>query len=286
MTASGTFGYGIEYLQLVDIQKIGAIVCKGTTLKPRDGNPQPRLMEAASGLLNSVGLENIGVEAVVRDKAPVWSGWRVPVIVNIAGDTVEEYAQVAGCLEGVPGISGLEINISCPNVACGGMAFGTDPQVAAEVIRAVRSASSLPVIAKLSPNVTSIERIAVSVVEAGAQALTLINTVAGMVIDIKTRRPSLGNVFGGLSGPAIKPIALCMAYKVAGAVDVPIIGCGGIMCAEDALQFLMAGASAVQVGTANLNDPRTALNVADGIGQFLEREGIGSLKDIIGIARD
>jgi len=285
MTAAGTFGYGIEYSQLVDIQRLGAIVCKGTTLKPWEGNPQPRLVETASGLLNSVGLQNIGVEAVVKDKAPVWAGWQVPIIVNIAGETVEEYAKVAARLEGVAGISGIEVNISCPNVASGGMEFGTNPKAAAEVTAAVKVVSSLPVMVKLSPNVTDIGEIASAVGEAGADAITLINTVRGMAIDANRDKPALGNIVGGLSGPAIKPIALYAVYKVAGIVDVPIIGCGGISCADDALEFIMAGASAVQVGTANLTNPQAALDVLDGIEQFMRARGIQSLKDITGIAR-
>lgn len=285
MTAAGTFGYGIEYSQLVDIQRLGAIVCKGTTLKPWEGNPQPRLVETASGLLNSVGLQNIGVEAVVKDKAPVWAGWQVPVIVNIAGETVEEYAKVAARLEGVAGISGVEVNISCPNVASGGMEFGTNPKAAAEVTAAVKAVSSLPVMVKLSPNVTDIGEIASAVGEAGADAITMINTVRGMAIDANRDKPSLGNIVGGLSGPAIKPIALYAVYKVAGIVDVPIIGCGGISCADDALEFIMAGASAVQVGTANLTNPQAALDVLDGIEQFIRARGMQSLKDITGIAR-
>lgn len=285
MTAAGTFGYGIEYSQLVDIQRLGAIVCKGTTLKPREGNPQPRLVETASGLLNSVGLQNIGVEAVVKDKAPVWAQWQVPVIVNIAGETIDEYAKVAVRLEGVAGISGIEVNISCPNVASGGMEFGTNSKAAAEVTAAVKAVSSLPILVKLSPNVTDIGEIASAVSEAGADAIALINTVTGMVIDVNRGKPSLGNIVGGLSGPAIKPIALYMVYKVAEIVGVPIIGCGGISCADDALQFIMAGASAVQVGTANLTNPQAALDVLDGIKQFVESEGIRSLKDIVGIAR-
>jgi len=285
MTAAGTFGYGIEYSQLVDIRKLGAIVCKGTTLKPWEGNPQPRLVETASGLLNSVGLQNIGVEAVVKDKAPVWAGWQVPVIVNIAGETVEEYATVAARLEGVAGISGIEVNISCPNVASGGLEFGTNPKAAAEVTAAVKAVSSLPVMVKLSPNVTDIGEIASAVGQAGADAITLINTVRGMAIDANRDKSVLGNIVGGLSGPAIKPIALYAVYRVAGIVDVPIIGCGGISCADDALEFIMAGASAVQVGTANLTNPQAALDVLEGIEQFMTARGIQSLKDITGIAR-
>jgi dihydroorotate dehydrogenase (NAD+) catalytic subunit len=285
MTASGTFGYGIEYSELVDINRLGAMVCKGTTLKPREGNPQPRLIETDSGVLNSIGLENIGVEAVVREKAPVWARWQVPVIVNIAGETIDEYKDVAARLEDTPGISGIEVNISCPNMASGGVEFGTNPKSAAEVTKTVKSISSLPVIVKLSPNVTDIGEIALAVCEAGADAITLINTLRGMAIDINRCQPSLGNVVGGLSGPAIKPIALYMVYKVAGMVNIPVIGCGSINCADDALEFLMAGASAVQVGTANLTSPHAALDVLDGIEQFMKKKNIQDLKTIIGKAR-
>ena len=284
MTAAGTFGYGIEYSQIVDIQRLGAIVCKGTTLKPINGNSQPRLVETASGLLNSVGLQNVGVEAVVKDKSPVWAQWQVPVIINVAGETVDEYAEVAVKLEGVAGISGIEVNVSCPNVASGGMEFGTNIKTAAEVTAAVKAVSSLPIIVKLSPNVTDIGDIASAVSEAGADAITLINTVRGMAIDVHKSKPSLGNVIGGLSGPAIKPIALYMTYRVASIVDVPVIGCGGINCADDALEFIMAGASAVQVGTASLANPQAALNILDGIEQYMAVKEIRDLKEIIGIA--
>jgi dihydroorotate dehydrogenase (NAD+) catalytic subunit len=285
MTASGTFGYGIEYSELVDIQRLGAIICKGTTLKPREGSPQPRLVETACGILNSVGLENVGVEAVIKEKAPIWAKWRVPVIVNIAGETIDEYTEVAAKLNWVAGVSGIEINISCPNIAWGGMEFGINSKAAAEVTSAVKAVSSLPVIVKLSPNVTDIVEIAIAVSESGADAITLINTVRGMAIDINECRPSLGNIAGGLSGPAIKPLALYMVYKVAGVVDVPIIGCGGISCADDALEFLMAGASAVQVGTANLTSPQAALDVVDGIRRFMEGKKLENMQAIIGKAR-
>ncbi len=285
MTASGTFGYGIEYSELVDMQRLGAIVCKGTTLKPREGNPQSRLVETTRGILNSVGLENVGVEAVIKEKAPIWAKWRVPVIVNIAGETIDEYAEVAARLDGVAGVSGIEVNISCPNIACGGMEFGTNSKAAAEVTAAVKAASSLPVILKLSPNVTDIVEIALAVSEAGADAVTLINTVRGMAIDINECRPSLGNIAGGLSGPAIKPLALYMVYKVAGVLDIPIIGCGGISCADDALEFLMAGASAVQVGTANLTSPQAALDILDGIRRFMERKNLRNMEAIVGKGR-
>jgi dihydroorotate dehydrogenase (NAD+) catalytic subunit len=284
MTASGTFGYGTEWEGLLDIQQLGAIVCKGTTLKPRDGNPQPRLIETSSGLLNSIGLQNIGVEAVIKEKSPVWKNWRVPVIVNIAGESIDEYSILAAQLDGVPGISGIEVNISCPNVNCGGMEFGIDPEVSANVISAVKAATNLPVIVKLSPNVTDITEIASAVVEAGADAVTLINTLRGMMINTARGKPSLGNLIGGLSGPAIKPIALYMVYRVAHAVKVPIIGCGGIACAEDALEFIIAGASAIQVGTAGMADPSLFLKVLKGIEAYMESKRINRLSDILGIA--
>ncbi len=285
IAASGTWGYGDETADIVDFQKMGAIICKGTTLKPRSGNPQPRIIEVTAGVLNSVGLENIGVEELISKKAPAWAKWRVPVIVNIAGDTVEEYGKVAAKLEGLAGVSGIEVNISCPNVRQGGLQFGTDPVSAAEVTAAVRKATSLPVIVKLSPNVTDIAAIAVAVGAAGADAVSLINTVSGMSIDVKRRKPRLGNITGGLSGPAIKPIALAMVWKVAGCVKIPVIGCGGIMTAEDALEFIMAGATAVEVGTANLVNPRTALDIIDGLDRFIQAEGIANIADLRGIAR-
>ena len=285
MTASGTFGYGIEYSHIFDIQKLGAIVCKGTTLTPREGNSQPRLVETASGMLNSIGLQNIGVKALIKEKAPVWASWRVPVIVNIAGETADEYAQLAKELDGVAGIAGIEVNISCPNVEVGGAEFGANPDSAAEITLAVKAATSLPTIVKLTPNVSDITRIAIAVAEAGADAISLINTLKGMTIDITRRRPLLGNVTGGLSGPAIKPVALRMVYEVAGAVELPVIGCGGIASSNDAVEFILAGASAVQVGTANLSNPYTALNVLKGIERFMKKEGVNKLTDIIGTAR-
>jgi dihydroorotate dehydrogenase (NAD+) catalytic subunit len=285
MTASGTFGYGTEYAEVFDIQRLGAIVCKGTTLKPREGNPQPRLVETASGVINSIGLQNIGVQALIKEKIPLWAGWRVPVIVNIAGDTVEEYAQLAKILDKVKGVSGLEVNISCPNVKAGGAAFGADPECAAGVTAAVRAATSLPVIVKLTPSAWDIGAVAKAVVKAGADAVSLINTVKGMAIDIKSRRPAIGNITGGLSGPAIKPFALALVYEVAGAVDVPVIGIGGIAAAADAIEFLMAGASAVQIGSATFSNPRVSLDVLEGIEKFMVGEGIKGLGEIIGAAR-
>lgn len=284
ITASGTFGYGMEHEKIFDIGKLGAVICKGITLKPRDGNPQPRLVETACGVLNSVGLENVGVDAVVNEKAPYWAGWAVPVIANIAGSEPEEYASVAARLEGVKGIAALEVNISCPNVASGGIEFGTCPEAAAGVTEAVKAATLLPVIVKLSPNVTDIGKIACAVCEAGADALTLINTVRGMAIDSNTGKPVLGNIIGGLSGPAIKPIALYCVYRVAQVVQVPIIGCGGIMCAEDAIEFIQAGASAVQIGTATLAEPAAALAVLKGIEDYLAQRKLEDLSQLTGIA--
>ncbi len=285
MTASGTFGYGTEYSELFDIQQLGAIICKGTTLEPRGGNPQPRLVETASGVINSIGLQNIGVKALVAEKAPVWAGWQVPVIVNIAGDTVEEYWKLAKALDGVAGISGIEVNISCPNVKCGGAAFGANAETAGQVVRAVRTATSLPVIVKLTPSAANIAAIAEAVVKDGADAISLINSFKGMAIDTQKRRPVIGNITGGLSGPAIKPLALALVYEVAGAVNVPVIGCGGIVTAEDALEFIMAGASAVQIGSATYANPRASLDVLEGIRRFMEKEGIQKLDAIIGAAR-
>jgi len=285
MTASGTFGYGTEYEHTFDIQKLGAIVCKGTTLEPRDGNPQARIAETPYGLLNSIGLQNIGVRALIEEKAPIWAGWRVPVIVNIAGETVDEYARVAGELAGVAGISAVEVNISCPNIKAGGVEFGANPDSAARVVTAVRAATSLPVLVKLPPNISDIAKIALAVAEAGADAISLINTIKGMAIDIAERRPLLGNLTGGLSGPAIKPVALYMVYEVAGAVELPVVGCGGITTASDAIEFIMAGASAIQVGTANLTTPRAPLDILEGIEQFMEKEGIEDMAELIGAAR-
>jgi dihydroorotate dehydrogenase (NAD+) catalytic subunit len=285
MNASGTLGYGVECSQDFDIQKLGAVVCKGTTFMPWEGNPQPRLKETPSGLLNSIGLQNIGVEALIAEKAPMWATWQVPVIVNIAGERIEEYAELAAKLDGVAGVSSMEVNIGCPNVKTGGMEFGVNPKVAAEVTKAVRAATSLPVIVKLTPNVTDIAEIASAVAEAGAHAISLINTLKGMAIDITERKPFFINISAGLSGPAVRPIALHLVYQVAWAVDIPVIGCGGIVSAEDALEFIMAGASAIQIGTANFVNPEAMLDVLEGIERFMEKEGIKELTDLIGVAQ-
>jgi dihydroorotate dehydrogenase (NAD+) catalytic subunit len=284
MVASGIAGYGIEYAEIAHIQKLGAIVCKGTTLMPKGGNAQPRLVETASGLLNSIGWENIGVDALIEEKAPAWAGWRVPVIVNVGGETIDEYVAVTGKLDGVPGISGIELNISCPNVSAGGMEFGVDPKLAARVTSEVKAATTLPVIVKLSPNVTDIKEIALAVEQAGADAISLINTLKGMAIDIDKRKPCLGNIVGGLSGPAIKPVALYMVFEAARVAHIPIIGCGGIACAEDALEFIMAGATSVQIGTASLTNPQLGINVLEGIESYLRQNGVQNLVELIGVA--
>lgn len=285
MTASGTFGYGTEYNHSFDIQRLGAIICKGTTLKPREGNPQPRLVETASGLLNSIGLQNIGVEALIKEKAPIWANWRVPVIVNIAGETAEDYIRLAKRLDGVPGVSALEVNISCPNIEAGGCEFGANHDSAAEITARVRKATSLPILVKLTPNTNDIVGVAVAVARAGADAISLINTLKGMAIDIIRSKPVLGNITGGLSGPAIKPVALYMVYQVAGAVDIPIVGCGGITTGRDAIEFIMAGARAVQVGTAHFANPRAPLDVLDGIKEFMQKEGVKDIGELVGIGR-
>jgi dihydroorotate dehydrogenase (NAD+) catalytic subunit len=285
MTASGTFGYGTEYAKLIDLGRLGAIVAKAITLRPRDGNAQPRIAETPSGMLNAIGLQNVGVDAAIRDKAPIWASWSVPVIANVAGFTVDEYVEVVERLSATPGVAAIELNISCPNVASEGEMFGLDARSAAGVTEAVRMVCDVPLIVKLSPNVTDIAEIARAVAGAGADALSLINTIPGMAIDLKRRRPYLANVTGGLSGPAIRPIALRMVYQVRQAVDVPLIGIGGIATADDALQFLMAGASAVQVGTATFVNPNAPIGIVEGIEAFLRAEGIRDVNEIVGIAQ-
>jgi dihydroorotate dehydrogenase (NAD+) catalytic subunit len=284
MTASGTFGYGMEYEHLFDIQKLGAIVCKGTAHESWEGNPQPRIAETDNGMLNSIGLQGIGVDALIKEKTPVWAGWQVPVIVNIVGRTVEDYTEVARKLDNVPGVAGLELNISCPNVKAGGAEFGASPETAGKVTAAVRKATTLPIIVKLTPNTGEIVRIAQAAAAAGADALCLINTVKGMAINIKTRKPLLGNTYGGLSGPAIKPVALYMVYQVFKAVNIPIVGCGGITNAHDAIEFFMAGATAIEVGTASFMNPRAPMDVLEGIEKYLRENKIDDLREVIGAA--
>jgi dihydroorotate dehydrogenase (NAD+) catalytic subunit len=282
MTASGTFGYGREFAQLIDLNRLGAIVVKGLALTPVKGNPPPRIVETACGMLNAIGLENVGVDAFVADKLPFLRTIRTPVVANIYGTSVEEYAALAERLDGADGVAAVEVNISCPNVKAGGVAFGVDPAAAERVVRAVRERTRKPVIVKLSPNVTDITVIARSAEAAGADALSLINTITGMAIDVETRRPRLANVTGGLSGPAIKPVALRMVWQVARAVRLPLIGIGGILRGEDAVEFLLAGATAVQVGTANFVNPAATLDIIAGIEAYLARHGIGDVAEIVG----
>ncbi|MEW6696025.1 MAG: dihydroorotate dehydrogenase [Bacillota bacterium] len=283
-TASGTFGFGPEYEPYMDINRLGAIVVKGTTLKPREGNATPRLAETPAGILNSIGLQNPGADYLLEHYAPYFATLQTNVIVNISGNTVEEYAQLAAKLDGVPGIAGLEVNISCPNVKKGGMAFGGDPATAAEVTKAVKQATTLTVIVKLSPNVTDIAEIARAAEAAGADGLSVINTLLGMAIDVRKRKPVLGNIMGGMSGPAIKPVAVRAVWQVYQAVQIPIIGMGGITTAEDALEFILAGATAVAVGTANFINPRATLDVLEGIEAYLKENGVTDIKELVGAA--
>ncbi|MGW8160711.1 MAG: dihydroorotate dehydrogenase [Desulfobulbales bacterium] len=285
MTASGTFGYGEEYGSLVDLNRLGAIIVKGISLRPRQGTPPPRLAETACGLLNAIGLENVGLERFLHEKLPFLQTMSTPLIVNILGDTVQDYQELAARLQEEEKVAALEVNISCPNVKQGGVAFGTDPGMAHGVTRAVRQHFTRPVIVKLSPNVTDITVIARAVEEAGADAVSLINTVLGMAIDVKTCRPKLANIFGGLSGPAIKPIGLRMVWQVAACISIPIIGIGGITTPEDAIEYMLAGASAVQVGTTNFINPKATEEIIEGIEFYLAENSIPSILDLTGKAR-
>lgn len=282
MPASGTFGYGEEYAPYLDLERIGAIVTKGLSLRPKAGNPTPRIAETISGMLNAIGLQNVGIDDFIKFKLPFLREVNTPVIVNFFGNTLDEYGEVAARLADLPEVAGLELNISCPNVKQGGIVFGTDPKAAAEVVSLVRSRSKKPLIVKLTPNVTDITVIARAVEEAGADALCCINTITGMAVDIKTRKARLANKTGGLSGPAIRPIAVRMVHQVVQAVKIPVIGVGGIVRAADALEFLIVGASAVQVGTANFVDPAAMLSIIEGIEQFCIEEGIGDIGELIG----
>lgn len=282
LTASGTFGYGQEFSSVVDLNLLGGIVVKGLSLKPRAGNPPPRIVETPCGMLNAIGLANIGVEAFLEEKLPWLRGLDTPVIVNIYGHTIDEYGAIAARLKGVEGISAIEVNISCPNVEQGGMAFGTDPDISARVTEQVLEKGDRPVIVKLSPNVTDIKAVARAVEKAGADGVSLINTITGMAIDIERRLPRLANICGGLSGPAIRPVALYMVYQVVKTVSIPVIGIGGIMDYRDALEFLLAGARAVQVGTANFVNPRAGLDIIEGLREFCQEQGIGAVDEIIG----
>ncbi len=282
MPASGTFGYGEEFAPYLDLRRLGAIVTKGLSLNPKAGNPMPRIAETTSGMLNAIGLQNVGVDAFVAKKCPYYRGLDTPVIANFFGNTLEEYGEVARRLADVPEVTALELNISCPNVKQGGIVFGTDPRAAAEVVSLVRMQNAKPLIVKLSPNVTDITVIARAVEEAGADAISCINTITGMAVDIRTRQPKIANRTGGLSGPAIRPVAVRMVHQVVQAVKIPVIGIGGIMTAADALEFLIVGAKAVQVGTANFVDPGAMTAIIDGIEAFLVEEGLGDVNQIIG----
>lgn len=282
--ASGTFGYGQEYEDYLDIAEIGAVIVKGTTLTARAGNPAPRIVETPSGMLNAIGLENPGVDVFLNEYLPYLRSRNVTVVANIAGNTIEDYAEIASRLEGQEGLAGIELNISCPNVKQGGLQFGTNPDTVYAVVRAVKGQTSLPVMPKLSPNVTDIVAIARAAEAAGADALAMINTLMGMAIDIKKRRPVLANVFGGLSGPAIKPVALRMVYQVYKELSIPILGGGGIINTDDALEFIMAGATAISIGTGNFVHPGLALEIVDGIYKYMEENQIHSLEEIRGCA--
>ncbi len=282
MTASGTFGYGEEYAPYVDLNSLGAIIVKGLSLKPRQGNPSPRIMETPSGMLNAIGLQNVGVKSFIRDKLPYLRQFDTAIIANVYGETIEEYLRVSEILTAADGVHALEINVSCPNVKKGGVAFGTDPDMIAEVTARVKDVTNLPVIIKLSPNVTDIVVMAKAAEAAGADAVSLINTITGMSVDIEKRIPHLKNVTGGLSGPAIKPIALRMVWQAASQVQIPVIGIGGIMTAADALEFFIVGARAIQVGTANFVEPRATINIIEGIEAFMKRRQIKNMDDLVG----
>ncbi len=281
LVASGTFGYAKEMTAFVDFTKLGGIIPKTVTPQPRAGNPPPRTVETASGLLNSIGLDNDGFDEFVAKKLPYLAGLGTSVIVNIAAKTNDEFRRMADVLNAAEGVAAVELNISCPNVS-GGVDFGTNPELAAEVVEIVCGAGDLPVIAKLTPNVTSVIPIAQAVADAGADAVSLINTFQGMAIDWKKRQPVLGNVLGGLSGPAIKPLALRIVWQVAGSVKIPIIGVGGIQCLDDVMEFIVAGASAVQIGTANFYNPGLANSLVDDLADVLQQEGVGSIQELVG----
>ncbi len=283
LTASGTFGYGQEFEPYIDLNRLGAITVKGTTLYPRMGNAVPRIAETPSGMLNAIGLQNPGVQVFLADKLPYLRMLQTPAIVNISGDTPEQYAKVAEMLS-VEGVAALEINVSCPNVKHGGLQFGSDPQLLVEVVQAVREATEKTLIVKLSPNVTDITQLAMTAEQAGADALSLINTLTGMAIDIRRRRPLLANITGGLSGPAVKPVALRAVWQVYKAVKLPLIGMGGISCWQDAVEFMLAGASAVAVGTANFSNPMITMEIIDGMEKYLHDAGFASANEIIGLA--
>lgn len=281
-TASGTFGYGLEFEEMMDLSRLGGIVVKGLSLEPVKGNPPPRITETAAGMINSIGLHNVGVRAFIENKLPRLREITPNVIANCWGTTVDEYVRVAEILGNEDGIKALEVNISCPNIKKGGIAFGTDPQVAHELATAMRKATGAFLIFKLSPNVTNIATIATALEDAGADALSAINTLTALAIDLDKRKPKLGGVTGGLSGPAIKPVALHLVWRAAQAVQIPIVGIGGIMTARDALEFVVAGASCIQVGTANFSSPGAAIDILEGIETYLDGHGIASLSEMVG----
>jgi dihydroorotate dehydrogenase (NAD+) catalytic subunit len=282
MTASGTFGYAREFDHYIDLNRLGGIIVKGLSLKSSKGNPPPRIVETDCGMLNAIGLENVGIDGFIRDKLPFLETLRPPIIANIYGKTIDAYARLAERIEPLDAIKGLEVNISCPNVKEGGVAFGSDPKIADEVVNAVREKTTKHLMVKLSPNVTDIALMARVVEDAGADALSLINTITGMAVDLSTRRSKLANVTGGLSGPAIKPVALRMVWQVAQMVKIPVVGVGGIMNAADALEFMMVGATAVQVGTANFVNPGSTMAIIDGMQTWLQQEGLDDIKQLIG----
>jgi len=285
MVASGTFGFGEEYQDFMELDRLGAIIPKGISLKPMVGNLPPRIFETEGGILNSIGLQNPGLHQFIKDKLPFLTRIRTHLIVNFFGNTQKEYIELAGCLNEVPGISGLEMNISCPNVKQGGIAFCSDPRMTYRLVRAVRKSTQLPLIVKLSPNVTDIDSLAKIAEEEGADAVSLVNTFKAMAINIHSRKPELGNIIGGLSGPAIKPIALRMVWEVSQRVKIPVIGMGGIVKAEDAIEFILAGASAIQIGTANLVNPQTSTEVIQGIKKYLAENKIHHVRRLIGLFR-
>ena len=286
MTASGTFGYGEEFSRLVDLNRLGGIVVKGLSKEPMAGAEGPRLHGAALGMMNAVGLQNVGVGEFVSGKLPLLRGYRTCVFANVFGFTTEEYVQVVEALNEAEGLAGYELNISCPNVKSGGLMYGSDPGATREVVEAVKLRARRPVLVKLSPNVTDIRELARAAEDGGADALSLVNTLTGMSVDVESFRPRLGNVTGGLSGPAIKPVALRMVYEVVRAVGIPVVAIGGIRTAEDALEYLIVGARAVQVGTANFVDPQAPLKVIRGLGDYCRRKGFGSIRSVIGRLRD
>ena len=282
MTASGTFGYGLEFADFMDLSRIGGIIVKGTTLLPREGNPYPRMAETPSGMLNAVGLQNKGVDYFIEQIYPRIKDLKTNIIINVSGSAIEDYVETVEKINPLENIPAIELNISCPNVKEGGMAFGTSCESAQKVVKAVREVYQKTLIVKLSPNVTNIAEIAQAVESAGADSVSLINTLLGMAIDAEKQKPVLSTITGGLSGPAVKPIALRMVWQVAKAVKIPVIGLGGIMNAADAVEFMLAGASAIQIGTANFIDPQIAVKIVDGINEYLDRKGIKDVREIVG----